>query len=349
MFSGHATDFFIRRVVLGQESSILKNLLGNWCDFFLLAFFWLFWHLPKHCTGHLDQSMDGSDEAYTLQAESRCVQVCVIFCQKLTLQEFLGRLGRFQAEAKMRRLLGKVGRVSSGSKENNFLGKLKRFSARNLKCAGFWKNRARIGQKIQKTDFKANSGGFRSETKMFRFFAQTRAIFGQKFECADFGTKLGIFLVKFLRKVEFGWNFRTVRTMVFFRMDFRTFRTFSHDFRTTCFLKVFFRTDFRTFRTVSHDFRTTCFFKAFCSHDLRTQAVGQRVCARFDRNQHKSGENHSFRLAHPKIFEFLQRKTLTNWKWTHRNASVICTVDFVLKLKILETFWVFGWKTFWPT
>ena len=93
---------------------------------------------------------------------------------------------------------------SSGSKENNFLGKLKRFSARNLKCAGFWKNRARIGQKIQYTDFKANSGGSRSETKMFRFFAQTHSIFGQEFECADFGTKLGIFSVKFLRRVEFG-------------------------------------------------------------------------------------------------------------------------------------------------
>ena len=27
--SGHATDFFIRRVVLGQETPILKNLQGN--------------------------------------------------------------------------------------------------------------------------------------------------------------------------------------------------------------------------------------------------------------------------------------------------------------------------------
>ena len=55
--------------------------------------------------------MDGSDEAYTLQAESRCVQVCVIFGQKLALQEFLGNSGDFQAETKMRRLLGKVGRI----------------------------------------------------------------------------------------------------------------------------------------------------------------------------------------------------------------------------------------------
>ena len=52
--------------------------------------------------------------------------------------------------------------------------------------------------------YKANSGGFRSEHKMLRFFAQTRAIFGQKLEYADFGAKLGIFLVKFLPRVEFG-------------------------------------------------------------------------------------------------------------------------------------------------
>ena len=71
---------------------------------------------------------------------------------------------------------------------------------RNLKCAGFWKKRARIGHKIQYADFKANSGGFRSENKMLRFFAQTRAIFGQKFEYADFGAKLGIFL----SRVQFG-------------------------------------------------------------------------------------------------------------------------------------------------
>ena len=98
----------------------------------------------------------------------------------------------------------------------------------------------------------------------------------------------------------------------FFRTDFRTFHAFSHDFRTTCFFKVFLCMDFRT---VSHDFRASKFFvRTFraCSHDLRTQAVGQRVCARFDRNQHKTGENHSFRFAHPKLFEFLRRKTFTN-------------------------------------
>ena len=47
-------------------------------------------------------------------------------------------------------------------------------------------------------------GGFRSENKMFRFFEQTHAIFGQKFEYADFWAKLGFFSVKFLPKVEFG-------------------------------------------------------------------------------------------------------------------------------------------------
>ena len=68
----------------------------------------------------------------------------------------------------------------------------------------FLENRARIGQEIQYADFKANSGGFRSENKMLKVFAQTRAIFGQKLEYADFGAKLGIFLVKFLPRAEFG-------------------------------------------------------------------------------------------------------------------------------------------------
>ena len=68
----------------------------------------------------------------------------------------------------------------------------------------FLKNRTRIGQKIQYADFKANSGGCRSENIMFRFFEQTHAICGQKFEYADFWAKLGMFLVEFLPKVEFG-------------------------------------------------------------------------------------------------------------------------------------------------
>ena len=66
-------------------------------------------------------------------------------------------------------------RVKSGEffvrvKTKQLSGKLKRFSVRNLKCAGFWKNRARIGQKIQYADFKANSGGFRSENKNVKVF-----------------------------------------------------------------------------------------------------------------------------------------------------------------------------------
>ena len=104
----------------------------------------------------------------------------------------------------MGRLLGKVGRVLVRVKNSSFLGKLKRFSVRNLKCAGFWKNRARTGQKIQSADVRANSGGFRSDNNMLRFFEQSCAVFGQQCEYADFWAKLGIFLVKFLPKVEFG-------------------------------------------------------------------------------------------------------------------------------------------------
>ena len=49
----------------------------------------------------------------------------------------------------------------------------------------------------------------------------------------------------------------------------RVFARFSHDL---LFQVFFFRTDFRTFRAFSHDFRTTCFFKVFCSHVSRVFA-----------------------------------------------------------------------------
>ena len=78
---------------------------------------------------------------------------------------------------------------------------------------------------------------------------------------------------------------------------FARFRTI---FARLVFSRFFVRTGVRTFRT--------------CSHDVRTQAVGQRVCARFDRNSHKSGEINSFRLAHPKILEFFAKKNLDQLK-----------------------------------
>ena len=79
---------------------------------------------------------------------------------------------------------------------------------------------------------------------------------------------------------------------------FARFVRFRTIFARFVFSRFFIRTDVRTFGT--------------CLHDARTQAVGQRVCARFDRNSHKAGEIHSFRLAHPKILEFFAKKTLTN-------------------------------------
>ena len=72
--------------------------------------------------------MDGSDEPYTLQAESRCVQVCVISVISLLCKSSWAGSGDFQAAAKMRRLLGKVGRIFVRVKESSLLEKLKRFS-----------------------------------------------------------------------------------------------------------------------------------------------------------------------------------------------------------------------------
>ena len=131
---------------------------------------------------------------------------------------------------------------------------------RNLKCAGFWKNRARIGHKIQYADFKANSGGFRSENKMFRFFLRKPVRFSvRNLNMQILGQNWGFSCQE--------WNldemFAPFARWFFFRTDFRTFRAFSHDFRTTCFFNVFFRTDFRTFRTVSHGFSHDLLFQGF--------------------------------------------------------------------------------------
>ena len=89
--------------------------------------------------------MDGSDEAYTLQAESRCVQVCVIFGQKLLCKSFWADSGDFQAETKMRRLLGEVGRV--------FVRVRKQFSG---------KTQAIFGEKLKMCRFLEKSGENRS-------------------------------------------------------------------------------------------------------------------------------------------------------------------------------------------
>ena len=99
-------------------------------------------------------------------------------------------------------------------------------------------------------------------------FEQACAIFGQKFEYADFWANLGVL---------FGGI--SAKSGVWMKCSHR-----SHDVRTM-FARLIFsrfsvRTDVRRFRA--------------CSHDVRTQAVGQRVCARFERNLHKSQEIHTF-------------------------------------------------------
>ena len=311
MFSGHSTDFLSDVLCWGKNHPYWKICretdvnLSFWCSFDYSDIFpnivqviWIkVWMAVTKLT-HSKQNVD----------VCRFVWFSV---RSLLCKSFWADSGDFRQKLRCAGCWVKSGEFSSGSKKDNFLGKLKRFSARNLKCAGFWKNRARIGQKIQYTDFKANSGGFRSKTKMSIGFLRKPVRFSvRNLNVQILGQNWGFF-GEISTKSEIWMKCSHRSHDGFFRTDFRTFRTFSHDFRTTCFFKVFFRTDFRTFRTVSHDFRTTCFFRVFCSHvshDLRTQAVGQRVCARFDWNQHKSGENHSFRLAHPKFLNFYKEK-----------------------------------------
>ena len=223
---------------------------------------------------------------------------------------------------------------------------------RSLKCAGFWKNRARIGQKIQCAEFKANSGGFRSENKMFRLFCTNPCEYRSEYlNMQILGQNWGFSWWNFYEE----WNLDKFRTMVFFAQIFARFARFRTIFARPAFSRFFFRTDFRTFRAFLHDFRTNCLFKFFCSHVSRVFArsshAGRRpacLCQIWSKSA-QIWRRSLVSIGAPQIFEFLQRRTLTNWKWTHRNVLVICTVGFVLKLKILQTFWWFFWKTFWPT
>ena len=112
---------------------------------------------------------------------------------------------------------------------------------------------------------------FGQKIKCLGFFEQARAIFGQKFEYADFGAKIGDFLGEISTKSGIWMKCSHRSHDGFFRTDFRTFRAFSQDFRTTCFFKVSiqFRTSFRAFfARFSHDL----FFKVFCSHVSRVFA-----------------------------------------------------------------------------
>ena len=141
---------------------------------------------------------------------------------------------------------------------------------------------------------------------MFRFFWSSPCDFQSKIWICRFGGKIGN-LIFFEISAKSG---------IWMKCSHR-----SHDVRTTYFFKAFCShgcshvsrvfarlalsrffvgTDVRTFRE--------------CSHDVRTQAVGQRVCARFDQNLHKSGEIPSFRLVHPKIFEFFCKENLDQLK-----------------------------------
>ena len=211
----------------------------------------------------------------------------------------------FQAEAKMRRLLSESGEFLSESKKQ-FLRKLKRFSVRNLNVQVSGK----IGQELVR-----KSSGFRSGQKMFRVWASPCDFWSEIWICKFFG-KIGEFFGEI-----------SAKSGIWMNCSHR-----SHYVCTTCFFsRLFVRTDVRTFRT--------------CSHHVRTPAVGQRVCARLERNLHKSREINSFRLAHPRIFEFFAKTK----PWPTENEQigmflVICTVYFVFKLKILQPSWWFCLK-----
>ena len=250
--------------------------------------------------------------------------------RSLLCKSFWANSGDVQAETKMRRLLGKVGRDLSDSQKNSFLGKLKRFSVRNLKCAGFCKNR----------------GENRSENPICRFQGKL----GWLNPCF-FRTE--IWICRFLGKLGEFFGEISANSEIWMKCSHR-----SHDVHTICFFKAFCSHGCshvaRVFARCSHDlpFQGFSFARMFVHFaHVRTQAVGQRVCARFERNLNKSREIRSFRLARPKIFEFFAKKNLDQLKMnTSECFGYLSTpVYSVLKLKILQTSWWFCWKTFWPT
>ena len=103
----------------------------------------------------------------------------------------------------------------------------------------------------------------------------------------------------------------------------------------------FFGWDIRTIHTM---FARHFFSRFFVRTDVRTQAVGQRVCARFEWSPHKSREIHSFRLAHSKISEFFAKKNLDQPKMTRSESFGYLYNLFCVKLKILQPSWWFCLK-----
>ena len=125
---------------------------------------------------------------------------------------------------------------------------------------------------------------------MLRFFAQTHAIFGQKFECADFGTKLGIFFCEISTKSGI-WT--KCSHDGFFALIFARFVRFRTIFARTAFSRFFFArifARFARFRTIfarpafskffSHEFPHVSRGFARFSHDLLFQSF---LFARFAR------------------------------------------------------------------
>ena len=89
MLSGHATDYFLRRVDLGQANIHFVKFAGKLVSIVLFSFLLIILtvfissgHLPKHCRGHLLMLMLGSKYGWqgrilhTPGRESMCAGLC---------------------------------------------------------------------------------------------------------------------------------------------------------------------------------------------------------------------------------------------------------------------------------
>ena len=105
--------------------------------------------------------------------------------------------------------------------QSSFTGKTQAIFSEKLTMCRFLENRARIGQKIQYADFKANSGGFRSEIKCLGVLSKPMQFSVRNLNMQILGT-----IPEFFGEIS-------AKSGIWMKCSHR-----SHDVRTTCFFQA---------------------------------------------------------------------------------------------------------------
>ena len=104
----------------------------------------------------------------------------------------------------MRRLLGKSGEFSSESKKKEFSGKTQAIFGEKLKICRILEKSGENRSDNPIYRFQGKLGWFSVRNKMFRFLRKPVRFSVRNLNMQILGVRLGICLVKFLRRVEFG-------------------------------------------------------------------------------------------------------------------------------------------------